>query len=171
MLPVDVPDCHLLAVRLLEPHLLVVVEGDAERQACPSCGHENDDVHSRYIRKPRDLPVQCRPVRLWVIARRWRCLNQYCPRVTFNESFPGLLERHAQRTERMTEIMRRLILAVSSTVGAQFAQLVGLEVSGRTLLRVVGQEEAPVPTPRVIGLDDFALRKGRTYGTTVCDLE
>lgn len=171
MLPMDLPGCHILAVQPDEKHLWVVVEGDATRQLCPSCGHESDDVHSRYPRKPRDLPVQGRRVRLLIIARRWRCLNQECPRKTFNESFQGLLERHAQRTERMTAIMRHLIVSASSTVGAQLAQVMGMEVSGRTLLRVVNHGERQDPTPRVVGLDDFALRKGRTYGTIVCDLE
>lgn len=171
MLPMDLPGCHILAVQPDEKHLWVVVEGDATRQPCPSCGYESDDVHSRYPRKPRDLPVQGRRVRLLIIARRWRCLNQECPRKTFNESFQGLLERHAQRTERMSAIMRHLIVSVSSTVGAQLARVMGMEVSGRTLLRVVNHGERQVPTPRVVGLDDFALRKGRTYGTIVCDLE
>ncbi len=171
MLPMEVPGCRVLAVQPVGDHLLVTVEGELQQQACPNCGHVSDDVHSRYVRKPRDLPVQCRCLRLRIVARRWRCLNRACPRKAFVESFAGLVDRHAQRTRRMTEIMRHLIVSVSSTVGALLGRVMGLEVSGRTLLRVVDHGEREVPTPRIIGLDDFALRKGRTYGTIICDLE
>jgi hypothetical protein len=47
-----------------------------------------------------------------------------------------------------------------------------MPVSRDTLLRVI--RALPLPTvepPRVVGMDDWALRKGRTYGTILVDLE
>ena len=40
-----------------------------------------------------------------------------------------------------------------------------------TLIRRQRAEHFPLPAPRVWGVEEFALRHGRTYGTWLVDLE
>ncbi len=47
-----------------------------------------------------------------------------------------------------------------------------MPVSAATLLRLQRQQPLPPPpAPQVIGVDDWAIRKGRTYGALIVDLE
>lgn len=94
-----------------------------------------------------------------------------CPRKTFAESLGELAGRYAQRTSRLTDVLRALILRVSSHTGAYLAERLGIPISPRTLLRLVDRGEPVVGQLRVVGIDDFALRCGQVYGTLVCDLE
>jgi transposase len=144
--------CPDVAVESTEQGLVVSVVGNATRQPCPNCGYESKQWHSTYVRALRNLPVQGRCVRIRLIVRRWRCLNRACSRKTFSQAFGGFAKRYAQRTERMSRFMEHLILNISSNTGAYLAQLLGMEVSPRTLLRCVDHGEVQARTPRVLGI-------------------
>lgn len=140
--------------------------------ACPSCGSISQQIHSHYMRHPRDIPMLGQQVQLHLLTRRFKCDEPTCPKQTFAEQHPQFLPRYARRTQRFTQQVSQVALASSALQGARVCRQLALPTSGRTLLRIL--HAIPLPAKQglaVIGIDDWAWLKGRRYGTIICDLE
>jgi hypothetical protein len=139
--------------------LLLRVSPKRAAVPCPSCGKLSGRPHSWYQRRALDLPWRGATVRLLVRSRRWFCDNATCARRVFAEHFDGLLRAGARRTDGATGLLLELGLRAGGEAGARLARKVGLPASPDTLLRLVRRlGDGAVPTPRVLGVDDLALR-------------
>jgi len=139
---------------------------------CPDCQVLSWSTHSYYFRTPHDLAIGDFGVRLNLTLRRMKCLNHTCPRKTFVERMPDFLPLHAQRTLRQTRFLKQLVFEVNATAAARICQRQRIRVSADTLNRIAYRTDLPqFPEPRIIGIDDWAKRKGVDYGTLIVDLE
>jgi transposase len=144
--------------------------GDAA--PCPRCRSVSTAVHGRYRRTLRDRPCLGLPVRLLVTARKFACRRTDCPRRVFCERLPELTAPHAHTTGELADAHRSIGLALGGEAGARLAAGLGLPTSPDTILRrVKDAPDGPTPRPRYVGIDDWATRKGHTYGTILIDLE
>ncbi|GGT56361.1 transposase [Streptomyces atratus] len=139
---------------------------------CAGCGGWSERVHSSYLRFPADVPSAGKRVRLCLRVRRFVCENPLCERRTFVEQIAGLTRRYGRWTERLRSTWAAIGLALAGRAGARMASVFGVSVSRSTVLRLVKALPDPEPpVPRVVGVDEYATRKGRFYGTVLVDVE
>jgi transposase len=173
--PTLLPDTSCLQLVRLEADeqsLIAIVETTSSEALCPLCQCRSQSIHSRYTRVVADLPWAGWAVRLKLHARRFFCRNEQCQGRIFTERLPTVVAPYARRTTRLCDLLTLIGFAMGGEAGNCLVERMGLEASPETLLRLVRQqEERQVPTPRVLGVDDFCFCRRRSYGAILIDLE
>ncbi|MFE7213815.1 ISL3 family transposase [Streptomyces sp. NPDC001204] len=104
-------------------------------------------------------------------VRRYFCERKICSRKTFVEQVPGLSERHRRSSTGLTGWLRSIAIELGGRPAARLCRRLRMAAGRTRLLRLLTAPTVPDRAPRVLGADEFAFRKGCTYGTVLVDVE
>ncbi|MEV6107821.1 ISL3 family transposase [Streptomyces sp. NPDC051940] len=147
---------------------ITALTGEGESRLCPGCGQASEWTHSRYVRRVADEAVGGRPVVIELSVRRLYCENPACPKVTFVEQVDGLTERYQRRTPMLRRVVEAVAVALAGSAGSRLLAVLHQVLAGATVLNCLMRIALPERrTPRVAGIDEFALLKGHRYAVII----
>ncbi len=175
IVPLDLPELRILRQEVqADGSIEVEVMGTNERACCPHCQRICAKVHDTRLRRKRDIPLRGHRVVLVLYKRRFKCFG--CRR-SFTEP-DCACGRYRRTTVRLRQEIGEQAcsrpiahVAAAFEVGPRLAEDC-LEAVAATKLAERGltlDESAPLPTPRYLGIDEFARRKGHRYDTILCE--
>lgn len=151
--------------------ITVHLKSYSQMQHCPICQNECRFHHSTYKRKLQDLPILGKQTIIRLTAYRYTCDHTDCEQKVFCETIDGFCGSYKRMTARLEDFLLTLVLHTSCEGASRIAKMTGIQVSGDTLIRMLLNKAEQIPPMKTdyIGVDDWAYKKGESYGTIIVD--
>ncbi|MFK0160749.1 ISL3 family transposase, partial [Streptomyces sp. NPDC090493] len=151
--------------------LVVEAVSTARPGRCPDCRKQARRVHSTYQRSLDERPLGWYRVIVRLRVRRYFCDRGSCSRATFVEQVAGLSARYRRSSTGLVGWLWSIAIELGGRPAARLCRRLRLAAGRTRLLRLLTAPTVPDRAPRVLGVDEFAFRKGCTYGTVLVDVE
>jgi transposase len=158
----------------MENQITIKLKSQKHSHICRQCNEEMRSYHGTYIRTAQDLPILGKQVVLKITSYEYYCTNGDCPVISFVEDYEGFLGKSERMTRRCEELIKAIAYETSCEGASVICKKIGIKISGDTIIRMVKKavdQRPAVQCSEIIGVDDFAYKKGHTYCTIICDGE
>ena len=156
---------------IINEKIEITAKSITHQAVCPACGKLSGSYHSTYKRKVEDLPLLGNNVLISVTAYRYYCENVNCPQKVFAEELEGFAGWFRRKTERLENLITSIALNTNCEGCSRICKAMGIDISGDYVINMLKKRFGGQTSEcgEIIGVDDWAYKKGHTYGTVICD--
>jgi len=161
----------IIKIEEVSEQIKITMKSSKHSHHCPKCGKKAEKYHAVYMRTVQDLPIFQKNVILRIKAYKYDCENEKCGILSFSEYYEDFIGKSDRMTDRLENFIRTLALETNCEGAAAICKELGIRTSGDTIIRILRKlvNTPVVQCSDIIGVDDFAYRKGQTYCTVICD--
>lgn len=126
----------IISYNYINDILSIKIKRTNKSAICPYCGKKSYNVHSKYIRTIKDLPIQEYKVVLNIETKKFFCKNEKCLSSTFADPL-DFVESHSRMTTRLKDKIVDDSKGMSARASKETINKSVAKISDDTILRLL----------------------------------